>query len=122
MNDNFDELDRALFALPLETPPPGLRQSILRATVYAPRAVAEPVRQWESIFAGTAAAIGVWLIFAMIAIQGFAAAFNAELLAIEHVFVQPNFLIWLGAGGAAAAWLTYLSSMSLRLPMRRARS
>jgi hypothetical protein len=122
MNDDFDELDRALFALPLEAPPPGLRQSILRATVYAPRAAAEPFHQWESIFAGTAAAIGVWLIFAMVTIHGFAASLNTELLAIGHVFVQPNFLIWLGAGGAAAAWLTYLSSMSLRLPMRSARS
>ena len=63
MNDDFDELDRALFALPLETPPPGLRESILNATVYAQaRAALEPVaRPWEAWLAGGALAVAVWL-------------------------------------------------------------
>ena len=58
MNDDFDELDRALFALPLEAPPPGLRQSILNATVYArAQAAAGPeIRTWELLAVGIALA------------------------------------------------------------------
>ena len=36
MYDSDDALDRALFALPLEEPPAGLRASILLATAYRP--------------------------------------------------------------------------------------
>jgi hypothetical protein len=123
MTDDFDELDRALFALPLEVPPPRLHQAILRSTVYAPpRPVGEPIRLWECVFAGTALAVGVWLIVALVAIKGFAAAFNADVIAFERVFTEPNVLMWFGAGGAAAAWLTYLTSVGLRLPLRGARS
>ena len=41
MNGDYDDLDRALMALPLEEPPAGLRDSILASTVYA-RADAGP--------------------------------------------------------------------------------
>jgi hypothetical protein len=43
----FDEIDRALFALPLEDPPPGLRQSILNCTVNAPAAVRSASAPWR---------------------------------------------------------------------------
>jgi hypothetical protein len=49
-----DELDRALFALPLEEPPPELHRDVMAATVFRP----EPVfRAWE--FSALAAALVV---------------------------------------------------------------
>jgi len=123
MNDDFDELDRALFALPLEEPPPGLRRAILEATVFSQARVSAPaVRPWESLAAGTTLAIGAWLIFALIAYKGFAVAFNTEIVAAVQAFAAPNSLVWLGAGCAIAAWLTVLGSVRLRLPGRGARS
>ena len=51
-------LDRALFALELEEPPPDLRAGILAATVYKP---AFPLTAWDALAIGVAAAIAVWL-------------------------------------------------------------
>jgi len=123
MNNDFDDLDRALFALPLAEPPPGLRQSILNATVYAPApAIAAPVQLWEIVAAGTAVAIGVWLIFALVVYKGFAASFDADVVATLRAVLNPSALIWLGAGSAVTAWLTLFGPSGLRLPVRGARS
>ena len=54
--DEHDDLDRALFALPLEEPPAGLRASILRATVFAGPAVASPLGRAETVGIGIALA------------------------------------------------------------------
>ncbi len=51
-------LDRALFALELEEPPPGLRAGILAATLYKP---AFPLSAWDALAIGVAAAVAVWL-------------------------------------------------------------
>lgn len=124
MNDDFDELDRALFALPLEVPPPGLRQAILNATVFAqPRATSESVvRPWEAWAVGGALGVAVWLVYALIAYKGFALAFTAETMATARAFAEPSTLVWLGAGAAVAAWLLFFNSFNLRLPLRGARS
>jgi hypothetical protein len=53
-----DELERALFALPLEEPPAGLRDRILAATVARPRLT---FRAWEIWLIGTLVALMVWL-------------------------------------------------------------
>jgi hypothetical protein len=51
-----DELERALFALPLEAPPAGLRERILASTVY--RVAAPPAfRTWELWLLGIALAV-----------------------------------------------------------------
>jgi hypothetical protein len=124
MNEDFDELDRALFALPLEVPPPGLRQSILNATVFArQRSAAEPmVRPWEAWIAGGSFAVAVWLVYALVAYKGFAVAFTDQTLGAARSFADPSTLVWLGAGAAVAAWLLFFNSFGLRLPMRGARS
>lgn len=65
MNDmhHHDDLDRALFALPLEQPPAELRDRILSATIYRPSL---PVfRQWEILLLGTVVALLAWLIVAL---------------------------------------------------------
>ena len=54
-----DDLDRALFALPLEPVPAGLRERILAATIYRAPAAAPAFRTWE-----------LWLLAAAIAIVG----------------------------------------------------
>ncbi len=85
MNDDFDELDRALFALPLETPPPGLRAAILLSTIGAQRracAHLAPFATWEILALGTAIAVAVWL--AAVVRSGTnasAAAFTADAVA-----------------------------------------
>jgi hypothetical protein len=123
MNDNFDDLDRALFALPLEEPPPGLRRSILEATIFSQARVAAPVvGPWESVAAGTMLAIGAWLIFALIAYKGFAVAFDAEIVGAMRALAEPASLMWLVSGCAIAAWLSFLGSLGLRLPVRGVRS
>ena len=124
MNDDFDELDRALFALPLEAPPPGLRQSILNATVYArAQAAAGPeIRTWELVVVGIALAAATWLILSLLASKGFAAAFDADLLGAGRAIADPTTLVWLGAGGAVAAWLSFFNATGLRLPLGGARS
>jgi hypothetical protein len=123
MNDDFDELDRALFALPLETPPPGLRQAILNATIFAQQRVTteSAVRPWEAWAVGGAFAVAVWLVYALIAYKGFALAFTAETMATARSFAEPSTLVWLGAGAAVAAWLLFFNSLGLRLPLRGAR-
>jgi hypothetical protein len=124
MNDDFDELDRALFALPLEAPPAGLRQSILNATIYAPVQVAVPpvVRPWEVSLVGGALAIALWLVYALVTDKSFGPAFTTSVVNFAHGFSDPTTLVWLGAGSAIAAWLVLFNAIAFRLPLRGARS
>ena len=50
MNGDYDDLDRALMALPLEEPPAGLRESILASTIYAPPQAALVLRRQQTSF------------------------------------------------------------------------
>jgi hypothetical protein len=129
MNDDFDELDRALFALPLEEPPAGLRQSILNATIYAPVQVAiapvvvpPVVRPWEVSLVGGAVAIALWLVYALVTDKSFGPALTASVVNFARGFSDPTTLVWLGAGGAIAAWLVLFNAIVFRLPLRGARS
>jgi len=120
MNDEFDDLDRALFALPLAAPPPGLRESILRATIYAP--VAEPAfRPWEIAAIGAAIAVAVWLGILLVSDHGFDSGVTASALALGRAFADPATLTWLSVGGGIATWLTLAGSAPLRLPIRNGR-
>jgi energy-converting hydrogenase Eha subunit B len=117
----YDDIDRALFALPLEAPPQGLREAILRSTVHAPRRVAAtaPAFLWESIGVGVSLALAVWLTIALVANPGFAAQALSALIAFGRVLTDPATLTWLAVGASATLWL---SIVTLRPVHARARS
>lgn len=120
MNDDFDDLDRALFALPLELPPLGLRESILRATIYAPQA--EPVfRPWEIAGIGAAVAVAVWLAIVLVSDRLFGATLVANAAALGRSFADPAMLAWVAVGAGIATWLSVAGAAPLRLPVRHGR-
>jgi hypothetical protein len=103
--DSDDALDRALFALPLEEPPDGLRASILTATVYRP---APPFAVWEVTGIAALVAIGVWF-SVLIALGGgtlFVHTFATIGQTLTQVLSNVSNLAWTAAGIATAAWLT----------------
>jgi hypothetical protein len=107
--DNDDELERALFALDLEEPPAGLRDSILSATVYHVP-VSATVRPWEVWLYGGLCAALVWLLIAVL--RGNAApAMNSVGELLVAFFSQPATLFWIAVGAAA----TLISQMNLTI-------
>ena len=117
-----DDLDRLLFALPLEEPPKELRSSILAATIYRP---SMPFKAWEIWGLGIVLAIGVWLCV-MIA-QGGGEAFirTASLFGafFARFFVSSGTGLWLSIGGGIAFLLMILNpdSMLAAVPRRYSR-
>jgi hypothetical protein len=109
MNDDFDELDRAIFALPLEAPPPGLRASILASTVYAAPVSALAMRGWEIALVGALLALAVWLGLAVTGDPRFAAAATAATLSVTRALADTTTLLWLAAGAATAFWLSLVN-------------
>jgi hypothetical protein len=108
MNDHDDELDRALAALPLEEPPPGLHARIMTATVYRPAPI---VRTWELWLCGTLVAVAAWLVW-LGATAPHAGERVAGLLAraIDIAGLDsPYTLLWLAIGVSAAWWISQLS-------------
>lgn len=109
MNDDIDELDRALFALPLEAPPPGLRGAILRSTVGAARAPFTrtlPFGTWDIAGIGAALAIALWFVLTCLGNPNLAATFTTNTLAAVSALYEPATLLWLAVGGAVVAWFT----------------
>ncbi len=100
-----DALERALFALPLEEPPAGLRASILLATAYRTRPAFSVA---ELVVIGALGAIGIWL-FVLLALGG-GALFVHTLQTIgtfvSRILSSATTLAWLAAGGATALWLS----------------
>jgi hypothetical protein len=108
MYDSDDALDRALFALPLEEPPAGLRASILTATAYRP---APAFTMWEAVFIGTVTAVMAWLV-ALIVLGGgplFVSTVTAIAFTGARAISNTGNLAWLAAGGATAFWLTFFT-------------
>jgi hypothetical protein len=105
MNMNDEALEQALFALPLEEPPAGLRASILMATAYRP---APAFSVWELAGLGVVSAVGIWL-FALLILGG-GSLFVHTLWAIgsftSRALSNSTTLAWLAAGGATALWLS----------------
>jgi hypothetical protein len=105
-----DELDRALFALPLEEAPVDLHARILSATIYRPRI---DVRTWEVWAVGTAVALAVWLSVLVLtgvpdAGERIAHSMNALIPSVASAFTSATTL-WLGLGITVAVWMSQLS-------------
>jgi hypothetical protein len=106
--DSDEELERALFALPLEEPPDDLRASILAATVYRPPL---PVKPWELWLVGGVLALLAWLL--VLIAKGSAAPafleFDSYVTQGLSVFAQPATLFWVALGGGAVVWISQLN-------------
>ena len=107
-DQSHDDLDRLLFALPLEEPPSDLRSQILASTIYRP---AFPLKIWETWILGGLMALAVWL--TIMIVQGGAAAFTGTLFVIINFFsrqlLAEGTLLWLAVGGAVAFLLLILN-------------
>jgi hypothetical protein len=106
--DSDDELERALFALPLEEPPADLRASILAATVYRTPLAVKP---WEVWAAGALCALLTWLL--LLVVRGGATP-TVSMISIYAsgalaLFAQPQTLFWIAVGGGAALWVSQLN-------------
>ena len=116
MNDDFDEIDRALFAMPLQEPPPGMREAILRATVGAtvnmPLVRTLPLGTWEIAGVGVALALAVWFVLALIGNPTLAAGLTSNAIEAGRALVEPMTLLWFAAGGAVVAWITVGSAIA----------
>lgn len=114
-SDQHDELDRLLFALPLEEPPADLRASILASTIYRP---AFPLKIWETWTLGALVAVIVWL--CVLIARGGADAFVQTTGVFESFFAQalfaPSTWIWLAAGGGVAFVLMILNLSPMPAP------
>lgn len=113
------ELERALFALPLEEPPADLRASILTTTVYRP---APPFSVWEVTLVGALAAVVLWLV--VLIFLGGAPLFVNSISAIAEAISRPlshvTTLAWLTAGVATALWLSFFTgSQPFAVAVRR---
>ena len=121
MNKHYSdaELERALFAMPLEETPAGLRASILAATVYRPPVT---VAAWEVWLFGVLAALIVW-ICALVIRGGAGPAVHAVQSGSSFILgllSQPSILLWIAIGGAAV-WLSQLNLTALPGYQRAAR-
>ncbi|MDQ2662564.1 MAG: hypothetical protein M3Y18_00860 [Candidatus Eremiobacteraeota bacterium] len=118
-DDSDDQLDRALFALPLEEAPADLRQTILATTIYRP---APPFALWEAWTLGVAVAVMAWLIVEIVLGGGarFIASFEyLGALALQAV-AQPATLLWIAIGTGASVWFSH-PSLALPVPERARR-
>jgi hypothetical protein len=121
-DDHMDDLDRAIFALPLDEPPADLRESILRATVYAPAVAASPAifGRVEAILVGVILAVGAWLALVLVTEPHAAESLAGSVVMLTRGLAGPTTLAWLGTGALTALVLS--GPGSLRLPFRNGRA
>jgi hypothetical protein len=122
MNGEFDDLDRALRALPLEEPPAGLRDSILAATIYAPSVPALAMRFWEVTGVGVWLALAAWLGLAVISNHAAASQFAAFGSRVASVLSDTLTLEWLAAGMSLALTISFVTIQPVRVRVRTGRS
>ncbi|GAC1417375.1 MAG: hypothetical protein NVSMB5_08090 [Candidatus Velthaea sp.] len=112
-----DELERALFALPLEVPPADLRARILGVTVYRPRLT---IRAWEIYVVGTLAALAVWMaFFVLTSVPDPGERIAAALASAMHTIglaASSTTMLWVALGISSALWI---SQLTLPQPYRR---
>lgn len=106
--DSDDELERSLFALELEEPPAGLRESILAGTVYRQPVTMNPWEMWS--LAGLCALL-VWV--AVLLVHGTAQpafsvgeSYIGEALA---TLAKPQMLLWIAVGAGMVLWISQLN-------------
>jgi hypothetical protein len=109
-----DELDRALFALPLEEPPADLRRRILAATVFRP---APTFRAWELWLLAGALALAGLLTFWMLGSGPFTGirltdAIDAAMRS-AGLFSRSTY-VWIAIGASSVWWISSLSFMPAR--------
>lgn len=107
-----DELDRALFALPLEQPPPDLHGKILAATVLRP---VPTFRQWE-LWALAAALVAIgWLTFWALSTTPEAGSRFGYLITVSlralGLFSRSTY-VWLAVGLSSVWWISSLPFMA----------
>jgi hypothetical protein len=103
-----EDLEQALFALPLEEPPTDLRASILAATIYRTPFTVKP---WEVWLFGALLALLTWALV-LVATGGAMptiATVSSYALAALTIFATPQTLFWIAVGGAAALWASQLN-------------
>jgi len=116
-----DDLERALFNLPLEETPANLRTSILARTVYRQTLQVKP---WEAWLIGGCVAVIAWLLVSILR-EGpgpVISALNVVGAAILAVLSQPATLLWIAVGGAVSMWLLQLTpaiAPARQRPVRR---
>ncbi len=122
MNGDYDDLDRALMALPLEEPPAGLRDSILASTVYAVPMPGLALRTWEIVFIGTLLAVGTWLALALAQSRELNAQILGGLQMLVAALSDPTTLAWLAGGVVVALGVSLYNVAPRRLAVRSGRS
>jgi len=111
-----DELDRALFALPLEEPPADLHRRIMTATVLR---AAPPFRPWELWLLAGALALVAWLTVWIFTSSPDAGARLADIfvgaLRSLGLFSRATY-VWLGVGISSLWWISSLTFMPRARP------
>jgi hypothetical protein len=106
-----DELDRALFALPLEEPPADLHQRILAATVQRP---APAFAVWERWLLAVALALTVAVTFWLFhSTPGSLHRLGGDVVAGMRglgLFNRATY-VWLGIGISSVWWISSLNFM-----------
>ncbi len=99
------DLDRALFALPLEEAPHNLRATILAATAYRP---APPFALWEAWTFGTLTAIIGWLCISIATggAEHLVSTVESLSAAVYQFVAQPSTFIWMAIGVGVALWVS----------------
>jgi len=111
-----DELDRALFALPLEEPPADMHERIMAATVLR---AGPAFRTWELWLLAAAAVLVGWLTMWM-----FTSAPDAGLRLTDGIVAgmrglglfSPATYVWLGIGLTSVWWISSLPFMATPRP------
>jgi hypothetical protein len=122
MNGDYDDLDRALMALPLEEPPAGLRDSILAATVYAPPLESIALRTWEIVLIGTLLAVGSWLAIVLAQNEALTSQLIGGLQAVVAALAAPTTFLWLACGATVALGASLYNVVPRRVPVRSGHS
>ncbi|MDP9018294.1 MAG: hypothetical protein M3N19_08230 [Candidatus Eremiobacteraeota bacterium] len=117
-----DDLDRLLFALPLEEPPHDLRAGILSQTIYRP---SFPIKVWELWTIGVLSAVAVWLCVMIVqgGAQAFVSTFGLIATLSSRVLADSATWLWIAGGGGVAFLLMILnlSPMPVAAPSRVSR-
>jgi hypothetical protein len=109
-----DDLERALFALPLEEPPADLHGRILGATILRP---APAFRVWELwLLAGAVALVAVLTYFILHSppLSGQRLGESIESALRTFGFFSRWTYVWIGIGISSVWWISSLSFMPVR--------